>query len=697
MSYAGPEVIDFKKYRGTIGLFGDNRSGKSVIIDAILYALFNKTTRNVKNVDLINKVNGSKTCSVELNITIRGIAYKIVRESKKQFKKRTGDYHWTRTDLSLSRVFEDGTEEDLTETQRNETEKIIRNAIGSYDDFLTTTLTIQSSQHEFIFQNPAVRSENMARFLGLDIFNRKHDVAKDIMREVDAARKVSDLTEKTTLFGSLEKDIVKYEKTEDAAKRLLSEAKDKIESTHEILTTLRTSLNTKITVSETREEIEQRQAEVNDEITTLKTGIVEHQDKIAHAENRIGGSTNESGTLHAALIPITEEELKLFAKATDLQNVEREVIAAVALDEQYIASLRKDLENEDGCPILDIFDAGIGITADEVGIKDPPCVFIERQAKKREELAQRTTNVKTLNDKLLTIKEKLARISVIDERHYTNTQTHNAIKEQGEIIERSLAETKTLLGAVEVKEMTIAMLNEKIEIINKNEEIVEKNRETQKKILELQDNINTLQSERDRVQIDLTKASSSLAVAENRLADLKIIIDDIMTNDHKYMLYSWYTKAMHRNGIPITVLKKHIPVINYELNAILSPIVGYGVYFKIDEGSDNIDIVMRYDDTKDDTRPITMASGMEKFIANMAIRHVLLKISCLNKPTIRIIDEGFDVLDNDNIYLVQKFFERVKGDFDNVVIITHIDAHKDATDHIINVSQTAGVSKLQMS
>ena len=145
----------------------------------------------------------------------------------------------------------------------------------------------------------------------------------------------------------------------------------------------------------------------------------------------------------------------------------------------------------------------------------------------------------------------------------------------------------------------------------------------------------------------------------------------------------------------MTVLKKYIPVINYELNKILSPIVMFGIYFKIEDGSDNIEIVMRYDDAKDDTRPITMASGMEKFISNMAIRHVLLKISALNKPTLRIIDEGFDVLDNDNIYLVQKFFENVKGDFDNIVLITHIDALKDAADHVVSVSQKSGVSTLQ--
>jgi DNA repair exonuclease SbcCD ATPase subunit len=216
----------------------------------------------------------------------------------------------------------------------------------------------------------------------------------------------------------------------------------------------------------------------------------------------------------------------------------------------------------------------------------------------------------------------------------------------------------------------------------------------QQQIDETKKQISRLHNSRDSINDEITSTSNDLAVATARIQELKAIIHEISTNDHKYELYNWYCKAMHRNGIPMTVLRKYIPVINYELNHILSPIVGFGVYFKVEDDSDNIEIVMRYDNINDDTRPITMASGMEKFITNMAIRHVILKISALNKPTLRIIDEGFDVLDNDNVYIVQKFFENVKVDFDNIVIITHIDALKDCADHVVTVSQKAGVSRL---
>ena len=656
----------------------DNRSGKSVIIDAILYALFNKTTRNVRNEDLINKSNGADFCSVELDIVIRGIEYKIARKSKKQYKKRTGEYHWTRTDLKLSRVLEDGSEEDLTETQRNETEKIIRNAIGSYDDFLTTTLTIQSSQHEFIFQNPAVRSENMARFLGLDIFNRKYDVSKDILREVDASRKIMNLDEKTKLLTVLDNDVKRYTDIISKKNKMLLELKDSIEYHNGVLASLRSMLNTKIDVNETRDEIEKRLNEVNGEISSFK-------DEIGRLELLIKKSNENIEKFESQLVDIRNEDLELLKKLPDLQEIRREVLTTIDFDTKCVNSLKKEVESDDVCPIT------------ELDLPDPPCKFIARQSESRDKIVKLENNIKELTNRLLKIDEKLSQISSINERQHINIQLHDKIKDQRESIEKFNADIDKLRSMIDVKEMTISMLNEKLEIVDKNEEIVIKNSITRKEIDKVTKKIKMLQNKRESLHRETIKYSNNLAVSKSRLSEIKKIIDEINTNNNEYELYNWYTKAMHRTGIPITVLKKYIPVINYDLNRILTPIVGYGVYFKIDDDSDNIEIVMRYDDTIDDTRPITMASGMEKFIANMAIRHVLLKISCLNKPTIRIIDEGFDVLDNDNIYLVQKFFENVKNEYDNVIIITHIDSLKDMADHIINVSQVNGISKLQMN
>ena len=52
----------------------------------------------------------------------------------------------------------------------------------------------------------------MARLLGLDIFNRKHDLAKEILRECDASRKIEDLDKKTTMLSIAKQNSKKNKK-----------------------------------------------------------------------------------------------------------------------------------------------------------------------------------------------------------------------------------------------------------------------------------------------------------------------------------------------------------------------------------------------------------------------------------------------------------------------------------------------------
>lgn len=677
MSYKGPETIDFRKLRGVVGLFGDNRSGKSVLIDAILYALFNKTTRGVKNHDLINKVTKSKKCSVQLNITIRGIEYQITRVTKMQFKKKSGEYTWTRTDLELKRVLPDGTVEDLTETQRNETEKVIRNAIGSFEDFLTTTLTTQSSQHEFIYQNAAVRAENMARFLGLDIFNRKHEMAKEILREVDSARKVHDLDAKSKLLVSTREKSVSLQKLLSEKRKFHRELSTELRRRTEMLESLRDSLNTAITVDKTREEIDAEIKNIENQIGLLNL-------EIEAVKGEAQQLIDEAYKLEQQLVDITQKEAKEAEQLQELLMAESQISNRVQALKEYARALRNDSNSSMTCPVGELPETS-------------GCIFVQRQAEKRAELVDYLGKIEELNQKLAVVTQKITLAREAKAKVDSNDALRSQIQRASGQVKQFKSDIRALESKRDTKELAMRMLLDKLDVITKNEEIVKSNRTITAQIEDIRVQIKKLQDSRDGVNDDITAASSDLAVANARIEELESLIADIATNDRIYEVYSWYVKAMHRNGIPITVLRKYVPIINYELNRILSPIVGFGVYFKIEDGNENIEIVMRYDDTIDDTRSITMASGMEKFIANMAIRHVLLKISALNKPTLRIIDEGFDVLDNDNVYLVQKFFESVKAEFDNVVIITHIDALKDCADHVVTVSQSNGISRLRLN
>ena len=75
-----PIKIDLNKSRSTL-IVGTNGTGKSTILDAISFALFNKPHRNVKRGGLVNSVNG-KGCEVTIEFETAGHNWKVLRGIK---------------------------------------------------------------------------------------------------------------------------------------------------------------------------------------------------------------------------------------------------------------------------------------------------------------------------------------------------------------------------------------------------------------------------------------------------------------------------------------------------------------------------------------------------------------------------------------------------------------------------------------
>ena len=62
-------------------IIGENGSGKSTILDALCFALFNKPFRIIKKGQLVNSIN-QKNCEVEVNFTVGKSKFKVVRGMK---------------------------------------------------------------------------------------------------------------------------------------------------------------------------------------------------------------------------------------------------------------------------------------------------------------------------------------------------------------------------------------------------------------------------------------------------------------------------------------------------------------------------------------------------------------------------------------------------------------------------------------
>ena len=105
----------------------------------------------------------------------------------------------------------------------------------------------------------------------------------------------------------------------------------------------------------------------------------------------------------------------------------------------------------------------------------------------------------------------------------------------------------------------------------------------------------------------------------------------------------------------------------------LPEVIGYGKHF----------FTLTY---KDQEWPLSLSSGMEKFVSSLALRVGLINVSNLPSPNFLVIDEGFGTLDTDNLSNMKGAFDYLKTRFDSVFIISHLDTIKDFMDYLLPIN-----------
>ena len=145
-NYGESNILDFTNLNGIVGIFGKNYSGKSSVIDSMLYTMFNTTSKNErKNYNIINQ--NKKNCIGTIDLQIGEKTYTIERKSEKYIKRLKG------VETNEARTFLDFTQDgdlSLNGTTRNETDANIRKQFGTIEDFLLTSMASQLDSLSFI-------------------------------------------------------------------------------------------------------------------------------------------------------------------------------------------------------------------------------------------------------------------------------------------------------------------------------------------------------------------------------------------------------------------------------------------------------------------------------------------------------------------------------------------------------------------
>ena len=173
-NYQEESNLKFSDYRGLVGIFGKNFTGKSSVIDSILFTIFGTTSKKEKT--LVNVINNhSKKGFGEIIIDCGGKEYKIRRELKK-VKRKGVDAATSTVDFSYTK---DGQVVSLNETTRVKTDKAIQSYFGTYEDFAMSSLASQADSMNFISEGSTKRKEIVANFLDLEHFSKKTKLAKE--------------------------------------------------------------------------------------------------------------------------------------------------------------------------------------------------------------------------------------------------------------------------------------------------------------------------------------------------------------------------------------------------------------------------------------------------------------------------------------------------------------------------------------
>lgn len=665
-SYGNDNVIDFSTLNGSYGLFAPNASGKSTLLDALAFCCFDRCSRTTKAIHVLNNKRSTFECKFQFELD--GKDYFIQRTGKKNNKGHV------KVDVNFWYINESGEEILLNGDQRDTTNKIIRQYLGSYEDFVLTALSLQSNNTGFIDMSQRERKELLTQFLDIDVFEQQYQIANEEIRETAALIREYKRTDHSTSLSEASQTITNLTKSLKSITKQKTELESMKDDLTEIVINMTKELKTIGTGIEKPEnitaKIDKKQAEIdilNDRSQTITNQLDRVNNDINDTSNKLAKYDQEALTAKKQLI------LDNINKHRDLVSKEQLLQMDIAHAEKMVSKLEKHQW-------------------------DPNCKYcmanpwLQDTKKASERLPVLLDEYKSIQNEIAEIwpqcdmydvSQEYVRIGELENQHSKLILTKSDLQLKDQKLKLALQNLNS-----ELQELN-RLLNESIQHIDDLKFNEEKNEE----ILEHQQEITDLTNEIKSLESNILQISGRILIAEQAKQDAEKAITRLHDLEIQYKGYEYYLLSVKRDGVPYRLITKALPQIEAEINNILAQIVDFSILLETD--GKNINGYIVYD--QDNFWPLELTSGMEKFVASLAIRTSLIKISSLPRPNFLAIDEGFGVLDSDNLNSMFALFDYLKSQFGFIMCISHIDAMRDIVDKLIEIKKDSGYSKISYS
>lgn len=659
-SYGENNVVDFTSMQGLCGLFAPNHTGKSAILDALCFCLFDHSFRATKAEHVLN--NKSDWFYCKFNFELDGKDYFINKKATRYAKGPLAGK--LRVDIDFWTLDDSGEEVSLNGEQRRDTDKIIQSYVGTFDDFILTALSLQGNNSNFIEKTQSERKELLSNFLDLGVLDQLYELANKEIRSTTLLLEEYQKQDFETRFGDAERqrdDLTelykqKQEKYADIKAKLDYFNDEALKLTKELKSNKAQDLDIEKLTSQLRTLEADKDA--------LESQLVAANQQLDEAAKHYSDLFKKIETLDKQTLVAghTRYEDTLLA----LSKVDKELQHYKVVTKNKLDKLSKLEEHE--------YDPNCQFCVNNIFVKD--AIQTKKELQEDKELIQR------LLDSKKDLSVELGELEPISQQYslYQNfvldaEKLHRAIQ----LKESNCKAVKLSIDSCEHK---IQSVKANINLYHENEQIIVSNREIEKKIQEVKTQTLSISKLEESASKELQQLHGRVAVAEKVIEDCVKSIHHMQDLSDKQVAYNYYCKAMSRDGIQYSLIAKAIPQIQEYVNALLSQIVEFTLEFETD--GKYINVFICYDSSR---WPLELSSGMEKFLASLAIRVALIKATNLPKPNFIAIDEGLGVLDSTNLNSMHMLFNHMKELFGFTLVISHIDAVRDMVDHILTIDK----------
>jgi len=700
--YGDNNKINFKSLNGLVGIFGPNKIGKSSLPGALMYGLFNTTSNEVGKAvgHLINRRKTS--ASAKVNINIGGNHYQINRSvslksaGKAESESSSDEDMATVTSLTLNKIEEDGSlipmgnQNDIT---RNDTDKLIRNLIGTPGDFRLSAYSSQDNVGRFVQQGATQRKAILNRFLDLDIFGQLFDFAnadkaelatktktgstqvdwKELITKCElgikhANESIEQLNQKEydlrSEMADLQVWIGKNEVSLDATEYTkLAEKKIKIQNDLD-----------KAKLS--KQKLQQKFEDLSFEKQTLRFSLNELQDKVKDVKQQLKNISN------------VEELERSLSELISLRETLKNSVNEISKETSVLDSQKKNVKKLETIPCGDQF---------------PTCRFVKDSHEDKLKIADQQAQVTNLTKQKEILETRIGELSALNVEGMMKKKTQL----ENELFE---LENRKMQNVLNSQEKNKNQLESNISDLTSLEEKEKELAETFEFVLSelakfdsdsIEANKKILQANKDR----LTNIAKEISILSSRIACLYTDLGEYSAkikqytkekketedNIEKIKILEAVMEAFGKNGIPAMILKTQLPIINEELAKILAPVSNFKVTLKTEVSSNALDV---YIEDEGSRRILELGSGMETMIAGLAIRVALLNVSSIPHPDFLIIDEGLSVLDQDNMPKCLQLLQGLKSYFKTILIVSHIPAVQEIVDSVLEITNNGFESKI---